>query len=547
MSLQQQMRLFQEGGLEQDGNTVDPVSGNDVPLGSSQEEVRDDIPAQLSEGEFVFPADVVRFIGLEKLMMIRQEAKAGLRRMEEMGQMGNSEEATMPDDVPFTLDDLEMEDDEKVMAEGGVIKAAEGIATLPSTRGFRRVPEVGINPPSQNNIVQNKQATFMNAPTEQSPTDNIDTDDTDIDDTEAETDETTFKSLLGESPETYDELRKYVGPNGEIRFIAFKDGIPLPAYTKILDNLVKTGYTYEDPATVDEEEEAPRDVMVDTAQVRDREGDSTDPKNMRNAENNRIRSFKNTIEAVMKEKGITDPAEAAQYIKNGNHKIKGIKVPGFLFKDFNLTATGTYTRDEDGKLIPATYGLDDAVEEINKFTDSNINQADYSPPSANQQFVSSIDTPAEVAPITTEADVEKARTGEGVLTAQEQKDKAKDRDLILKMQKYVDPKTQKMKEEGVEQADVNKAIEGESERIKRLQKLARTQLAAKQQKENIRDADRAARDKQQKELDDDTREKIAETRRTGRITGFNKGGIASKKPKKNKKKTMKRGGLASKK
>ena len=65
--MQQQMSLFQEGGLEQDGGTVDPVSGNEVPVGSAQEEVRDDIPAQLSEGEFVFPADVVRFIGLENL------------------------------------------------------------------------------------------------------------------------------------------------------------------------------------------------------------------------------------------------------------------------------------------------------------------------------------------------------------------------------------------------------------------------------------------------------------------------------------------------
>ena len=70
--MEKQMNLFEEGGLEQDGGTVDPVSGNDVPMGSSQEEVRDDIPAQLSEGEFVFPSDVVRFIGLEKLMMMRQ-------------------------------------------------------------------------------------------------------------------------------------------------------------------------------------------------------------------------------------------------------------------------------------------------------------------------------------------------------------------------------------------------------------------------------------------------------------------------------------------
>ena len=109
-AMNKQMEMFQDGGLEQDGGTIDPVSGNDVPVGSSQEEVRDDIPAQLSEGEFVFPADVVRFIGLEKLMIMRQEAKAGLKRMEDMGQMGNSEEATIPDDIPFSIDDLELED-----------------------------------------------------------------------------------------------------------------------------------------------------------------------------------------------------------------------------------------------------------------------------------------------------------------------------------------------------------------------------------------------------------------------------------------------------
>jgi len=107
----QQMELFSEGGLKDEGGTVDPVSGNDVPPGSTQEEVRDDIPAQLSEGEFVFPADVVRFLGLNFLMELRQKAKAGLKRMEEMGQMGNSDEATLPDDIPFTMEDLDMAED----------------------------------------------------------------------------------------------------------------------------------------------------------------------------------------------------------------------------------------------------------------------------------------------------------------------------------------------------------------------------------------------------------------------------------------------------
>jgi hypothetical protein len=90
-----------EGGMLQEGGTVDPVSGNEVPTGSLQEEVRDDIPAQLSEGEFVFPADVVRYIGLEKLMQLRQAAKEGLAKMEAMGQMGNSEEATIEDTGEF--------------------------------------------------------------------------------------------------------------------------------------------------------------------------------------------------------------------------------------------------------------------------------------------------------------------------------------------------------------------------------------------------------------------------------------------------------------
>ena len=111
MALKEQMELFDNGTLLQEGGKVDEESGNEVPIGSTKEEVRDDIPAQLSEGEFVMPADAVRYHGLDKMMELRQEAKLGLKRMEEMGMMGNSEEATLPDDIPFTINDLDMEDD----------------------------------------------------------------------------------------------------------------------------------------------------------------------------------------------------------------------------------------------------------------------------------------------------------------------------------------------------------------------------------------------------------------------------------------------------
>jgi len=109
-SVSDQMELFEDGGFKDQGKTNDPISKNPVPIGSTQEEVRDDIPAQLSEGEFVLPADVVRYHGLEKIMGIRDQAKQGLQKMEDMGQMGNSDQAKLPDNVPFTQ-----------MAEGGVV------------------------------------------------------------------------------------------------------------------------------------------------------------------------------------------------------------------------------------------------------------------------------------------------------------------------------------------------------------------------------------------------------------------------------------------
>tara|TARA_E500000305_G_scaffold111343_1_gene122861 strand:+ start:110 stop:4369 length:4260 start_codon:yes stop_codon:yes gene_type:complete len=97
---------FALGGLNDEGGEIDEASGNRVPIGGTKEGVRDDIEINISEGEFVFPADVVRYHGLDKMMALRQEAKMGLKQMERMGQMGNSDEATMPDDLPFEMADL---------------------------------------------------------------------------------------------------------------------------------------------------------------------------------------------------------------------------------------------------------------------------------------------------------------------------------------------------------------------------------------------------------------------------------------------------------
>jgi hypothetical protein len=86
--MNRQMEMFAVGGLSDDGMTRDPVSGNDIPPGSMAEEVRDDIPAQLSEGEYVVPADVVRFFGVKYFEDLRTEAKMGLSSMEANGRIG---------------------------------------------------------------------------------------------------------------------------------------------------------------------------------------------------------------------------------------------------------------------------------------------------------------------------------------------------------------------------------------------------------------------------------------------------------------------------
>lgn len=131
----------EEGGLMDEGGAIDEVSGNDVPVGSLKEEVRDDIPAQLSEGEFVLPADVVRYHGLDKIMRLRDEAKMGLARMEAMGQMGNSEEAVLPDDVPFSLDDLDLEEDE--VANDTMEMNVGGLVPQQQPYGVIQAPQVG--------------------------------------------------------------------------------------------------------------------------------------------------------------------------------------------------------------------------------------------------------------------------------------------------------------------------------------------------------------------------------------------------------------------
>ena len=250
-----QMELFQEGGLKDEGGTKDPVSGNDVPPGATQEEVRDDIPAQLSEGEFVFPADVVRYIGLEKLMRMRQEAKMGLKMMEEMGQMGNADEATIPDDIPFSVIDIQIaegdDDDDEVekRAEGGVIEAANGFAGTTTTT----------------NPLQTRQSSMTASPTGLKtaytapiiPTATVaPTGGFQYKSPIEPTQKATFKGLFGgdELTQGPDEYRTYVNDSGAEIQIPFKNGKILTGFS------VPQGFK---PQTDD-----PRDTKIQTTKTK---------------------------------------------------------------------------------------------------------------------------------------------------------------------------------------------------------------------------------------------------------------------------------------
>ena len=113
MALEEQM-MMNFGDVPDNTIGVDPVSGNEIPLGSTAENVRDDIPAQLSEGEMVIPADVVRFFGVKFFEDIRQAAKMGYSQMAEDGRIGG-EPMDMEDETGLGLEmaDLEVLEDDQ--------------------------------------------------------------------------------------------------------------------------------------------------------------------------------------------------------------------------------------------------------------------------------------------------------------------------------------------------------------------------------------------------------------------------------------------------
>jgi hypothetical protein len=138
LTMRDQMEMnFALGGTAE---TVDPVSGNDVPPGSLPVEVRDDIPARLSEGEYVVPADVVRYFGVRVFEEMRMEAKRGLQQMDADGRIGGEpmepqvQQAELSDDDLNSIIEQAMQEQQPIMANEGTL--------VDSTSGAYKPPEV---------------------------------------------------------------------------------------------------------------------------------------------------------------------------------------------------------------------------------------------------------------------------------------------------------------------------------------------------------------------------------------------------------------------
>lgn len=143
---EQMNRLMQDGGMADAGVAQEPVTGNEVPPGALPSEVRDDVPVQLSEGEYVVPADVLRFFGVRFFEDLRNQAKQGMAEMQSNGRIGGA--SVDSNGVPAQDDDELTPEEEQMlqaamgsqeaptgMAEGGVVPFDRTKFTLGDTSG----------------------------------------------------------------------------------------------------------------------------------------------------------------------------------------------------------------------------------------------------------------------------------------------------------------------------------------------------------------------------------------------------------------------------
>jgi hypothetical protein len=171
-----------------------------------------------------------------------------------MGQMGNSEEAILPDDIPFDIEDLDMEDDPIEMQVGGVVTTNPNTGNPTNMMGGVTNTVTG-NP--VNTGMYNPNVNQMYTPggvTPYAPA--------------------TFQSLLDKSStgQVKTENRKYV-KGSSIRFVPFIVGTGQPLNPGQLAQLEADGYTPDTASTIKAD---PSKTKVESTKVKPVEQDSGD-------------------------------------------------------------------------------------------------------------------------------------------------------------------------------------------------------------------------------------------------------------------------------
>ena len=119
-----------DGKDKDDKDDEDEDEGDPPPL-AKPEEVADDIPAMLSEGEYVLPANVVRYLGLERIMDMHKKVLHEIQQMEDLGMIQNVDENGKPEN-----DDDEMK---FIQPEG---KVTETLIIAAKPQGMMCPPEM---------------------------------------------------------------------------------------------------------------------------------------------------------------------------------------------------------------------------------------------------------------------------------------------------------------------------------------------------------------------------------------------------------------------
>lgn len=307
MAKTEMQKLFEDGGLTDDGSEVDAVSGNDVPSGSMAEEVRDDIPAKLSSGEYVVPADVVRYFGVKFFEDLRSQAKSGLGEMEADGRIGGEPVEQEDAEGALTPEEMAALHETMGMAVGGYVPMQPPPQALGNTaqdtKGYAEggTVETPATPTSNFNPMQYPLGFSLFKSSGSTAPATTGTTGTDTTQTTTDTTGTTTDTAPSDEAVTTSTVTLY-GPGGVVRTLV------LPADQEEYDRLISEGWTKYQPSDISQGDQT-SEAMQPAGQEED------------------VVSYKD-IDKALKDVNYDDPIGAAREALEG--KSKGMSIAGAI-------------------------------------------------------------------------------------------------------------------------------------------------------------------------------------------------------------------------